>query len=204
MSPKADVSAERKNQITEAAIAVFSRRGFKDATIDDIVAESGLSKGALYWYYKSKDEIIGAILEYFFRREFADLRGLLQAPGSAREHLRQVIQSIIAEIQRMKPLLPIFYEFYALALRNKTVRKALERYFREYLAILTPLIQQGIDRGEFCSVNAEQVALAAGSAIEGTLLLWVLDPKAFRLEPQLEFGMELVLAGLARPGRSTA
>jgi AcrR family transcriptional regulator len=202
MSPKADVSAERKNQITEAAIAVFTRRGFKDATMDDIVAESGLSKGALYWYYKSKDEIIGAILEYFFKREFADLRGLLDAPGSAREHLHRVIESTIAEIKRMKPLLPIFYEFYALALRNKTVRKALQQYFSEYLAILTPLIQQGIDRGEFCSVNAEQVALAAGAAVEGALLLWVLDPKAFQLEAQLRFGMGLVLAGLAAPGPS--
>jgi AcrR family transcriptional regulator len=199
MSPKPDVSIERKNQIVEAAMNVFARHGFKDATMDDIVTESGLSKGALYWYYKSKDELIGAILEYFFKRELADIRTLPDAPGSAHDRLLRMIESTITEIQEMKPLLPIFYEFYTLALRNKGVRKALQQYFREYLATLTPLIQQGIDRGEFRPLDAAQAALTAGAVVEGTLLLWVLDPKSFQLEAQLRAGTELVLAGLEAP-----
>src|SRR5512146_228538 len=102
MSPRPDVSGTRKNQIIESAIAVFARRGLKDATMDDIVAESGLSKGALYWYYKSKDQIIGAIVDYFFNLELADIRALPDAPGSARERLRQFTQLTLAEIKHMK------------------------------------------------------------------------------------------------------
>jgi AcrR family transcriptional regulator len=58
MSPRPDVSEERKSQILEAAIDVFARLGFHQSQMD-----AGLSKGALYLYYKSKDAIIAALLK---------------------------------------------------------------------------------------------------------------------------------------------
>ena len=51
MSPRPDVSEERRNQILEAAMAVFARQGFEQARMDDIAQEVGLSKGALYLYF---------------------------------------------------------------------------------------------------------------------------------------------------------
>ena len=66
MAARRDVSAERKNQILDAAMVVFARSGFHEARMDDIVQESGLSKGTLYWYFKSKEEIITAISERLF------------------------------------------------------------------------------------------------------------------------------------------
>lgn len=51
MSPRPDVSEERKNQILEAAIAVFARLGFQQTRMDDIAEQAGLCKGALYLYY---------------------------------------------------------------------------------------------------------------------------------------------------------
>ena len=62
MSPRRDVSEERKEQILDAAAEVFSRKGFDKARMDDIVEKTGLSKGALYWYFKSKDEIFEALV----------------------------------------------------------------------------------------------------------------------------------------------
>ena len=58
MVARTDLSATRKNQILDAAMTVFARSGFHEARMDDIVQESGLSKGTLYWYFKSKEEII--------------------------------------------------------------------------------------------------------------------------------------------------
>ena len=48
---------ERKEQILNAALLVLVDKGYESSRIDDIVSESGLSKGAIYWYYKSKKEI---------------------------------------------------------------------------------------------------------------------------------------------------
>ena len=49
---------ERKEQILNAALLVLVEKGYESSRIDDIVAKSSLSKGAIYWYYKSKKEII--------------------------------------------------------------------------------------------------------------------------------------------------
>ena len=91
MSPRPDVSEERKNQIIAAATKVFSERGFAEARMDDIVAESGLSKGALYWYFDSKDAIIVAILDRVFDWEAAHLDEILDREASAELKLKRFV-----------------------------------------------------------------------------------------------------------------
>ena len=67
MSPRPDVSEERKDQILDAASEVFAEKGLHESRMDDIVAKSGLSKGALYWYFKSKDDILISIFDRMFK-----------------------------------------------------------------------------------------------------------------------------------------
>jgi len=196
MSPRPDVSQERKAQILEAAMTVFARLGFQKARMDDIVEETGLSKGALYWYFKSKDDIIIAILDSIFQRELADLQSLQDAEGTTEERLLEFTRRAVADFKRFSKLMPLAYEFYALAFRHKTVRQALKRYLRHYLEILTPLLQQGVDRGEFRAVAAHEAAIAAGAIFEGTLLLWVYDPDTVNYEKYMETGIRLLLDGL--------
>ncbi len=83
MSPRPDVSEVRKDQIMNAAEEVFSQKGFSDARMDDIAEETGLSKGTLYLYYKSKDDLIIAILDRIFQREFKAFEDLDLASISA-------------------------------------------------------------------------------------------------------------------------
>ena len=95
MSPKPDVSEERKEQITEAATKVFAEQGFDKARMDDIATEANLSKGTLYLYFKSKDAIIKDLLERLFEREIAGLRVLVDAPYPASEKLRLFAEKMI-------------------------------------------------------------------------------------------------------------
>lgn len=196
MSPRPDVSKERTKQILEAAMKVFSRSGFQQASVDDIVEESGLSKGALYWYFKSKDDIIVGILDHLFAGELSAVRELAQAEGSAEDRMIRFARLTGTEFKNMLRLTPITYEFYSLAFRDKTVQKALRKYFHGYVASLVPLIEQGIDRGEFRKVDPEQTAIAMGAIIEGTLLLWVFDPRMVKLEQQIDSSIRLFLDGL--------
>jgi len=197
MSPRPNVSTERKSQILDAAARVFARLGLDRARMDDIVKESGLSKGALYWYFKSKDDIIVALLVSVFEQELADLRALPEDGGSARERLEAFTEQTIANLKPLVKLMPVLYEFYALALRNKAVRKALKIQFEHYMELMEPLIEQGIQQGEFGPVDVREAAIAAGAIVEGTLLLWVFAPNLVRLDAQLRAGMGLFLDGLS-------
>ena len=198
MSPRPDVSETRIKQIVQAAIKVFTRAGFQQASMDDIVVESGLSKGALYWYFKSKDEIIVAALDYLFAGELIGMRRLANAEGSAEERLMEFARLSIEEVKNMMRITPITYEFYSLAFRNKTVQKSLRKYFQNAIDALVPVIEQGMAQGEFRRVNAREAAITLGAIMEGSLLLWVFDPKMVQLDKQLESGIRLVLDGLKK------
>jgi AcrR family transcriptional regulator len=196
MSPREDVSEERREQILDAATEVFAQKGFDHARMDDIVEETGLSKGALYWYFKSKDDIIFGLLDRLFQLEFRELEGLRQADTSASEALRTFTEVAIKDINRMLRFMPVTYEFLALAFRNKLVQKAIKQYMNNYVSILDPLIQRGIDSGEFKDVNPREVSAAVGAIIEGTMLLWVYDRSLIEPEKNIRAGINLLLQGV--------
>jgi AcrR family transcriptional regulator len=200
MSPRPDVSNERKSQILNAAEDVFTQKGFEEARMDDIAEETGLSKGTLYLYFKSKDDLIIAILDRMFQREFKQLENLDQDVASATEAIWKITDLLTKEILSLLRLVPIVYQFLALAFRNKYVQKALKKYINRYLDILVPIIQRGIDSGEFRQVDAREVAIAMGAMMEGTLLLWVYDKSIVEPEYHIHAGMKLLLEGVqARP-----
>jgi len=196
MSPRPDVRAERKKQILDAAMIVFSRKGFHQARMYDIVRQSGLSKGTIYWYFSSKDEIITTILGDLFEREFSNLGEIQNEGGSASERLLKFMRISLTDLMPMLKHMPLTYEFYAFALREETVRNTLKKYFRSYVELLIPIIQQGIDSGEFRVINAEEAAIVAGAIFEGTILLWVYDPDTVDLGRSMETGFRLFLNGL--------
>jgi AcrR family transcriptional regulator len=196
MSPKNDVTEERKNQILDAAMKTFSEVGFHKARMSDIAETSGLSKGSLYWYFDSKDSIILNLLEKIFEPELKDLRALLTDSRSAEDRLEIYVDRVSNDMQKMLKWLPLIYEFIALAFRQVTVKKAVSRYYQSHLEILVSLIQQGMDSGEFQADSALEASIAIGSIIEGTALLWVYNPSQIDIKYQIKTNIYLLLQGL--------
>ncbi|MBI9046608.1 MAG: TetR/AcrR family transcriptional regulator [Anaerolineaceae bacterium] len=200
MSPKPDVSEERKNQILDSATKVFVEYGFGNARMDDIVAESGLSKGALYWYFKGKDEIISGILNRFASKMFDNMESILDTRGDPLEKLNQITTWTIKELQLMRPLMPLLIDFYSLGLRNKSVRNVIKPMLHRFVSMAVPVIDEGIETGLFTRVDSTEAALTIGAVLEGTLLLWSFDQDIMDMELQLEMGMKLVIRGLMASG----
>lgn len=199
MSPRPDVSEERKQQILDAAEKVFTHKGLDEARMDDIAEGTGLSKGTLYLYFKSKDDLIIAILERIFQHTFDQLETRMGDELSAGEAIRRFAEEAGRDYTSMLRIMPIAYEFLALAFRNKTVQKALKRYFKLYMEVLVPVIQRGIDSGEFRKVNAQEVAIAAGAIFEGIVLLWVYDKSRVDVEHHIQSSIQLLLEGIVAP-----
>ena len=196
MSPKNNVSEERKSQILDAAMETFSELGFHKARMSDIAETSGLSKGSLYWYFDSKDSIILNLLEKFFEPELKDLRALITDSRSAEDRLEVYVDRVSTDMVMMLKWMPLVHDFIALAFRKEQVRKAISRYYKMHLEILLSLIQQGLDAGEFQADNAMEASIAIGSILEGTVLLWVYDPSHIDLKYHIKSNINLLLQGL--------
>jgi AcrR family transcriptional regulator len=196
MSRRPDVSETRRNQILDAATTVFVRLGFQHARMDDIVEESGLSKGTLYWYFKSKEDIINAISRRLFTGELEKLETLLEAEGTVSERLMQLTSYRVAGLKCMSNLIPIIFEFYAVAVHQQWVQQFIGEYFKNFRKLLEALIQQGIVRGEFRPVNATEAAISLASIYEGLTIHWLMDPQTVHWDTLSENSIPLLLDGL--------
>jgi AcrR family transcriptional regulator len=88
MTPRPDVSHERRAQIMAAALACFTRHGYANTAVDDIAAQSGLSKGAIYWYFDSKDELFQAAANSLMERVAGQALEAVMSRETATERLQ--------------------------------------------------------------------------------------------------------------------
>jgi AcrR family transcriptional regulator len=184
MAPRPDVSEDRRNQILDTAEDVFAKHGFDETRMDDLAERSGLSKGAIYWYFKKKDDIIGALLDRVFRRSIAAIRRIAEEQATAGQRLLRIGEQISHDYRAMSRLMPIALEFYAVALRQRSIRKHLAAIYEQLLSILVPLIEEGVRNGEFANRDARRAATIFIGSYEGLGLLWAISPKLvdWRLE----------------------
>jgi len=196
MSPKQDVSDERKSQILDAAMETFTEKGFHKTRMSDIADSSGLSKGSLYWYFDSKDAIILKLIDRVFEYVIKDLTALLNDDRSAEERLYIYTDRSGQDIIKMLKWMPLLYDFLALAHRQEPIKKTIQHYYKKNLDLLITLIQQGIDTGEFLPGNAHEAAYAIGSIIEGTVMLWLYDPEQIDIQDHIKSSTNLLLKGL--------
>jgi AcrR family transcriptional regulator len=196
MSPRSEVAEKRTAQIIEAAIAVFAEKGFDGATMEDIADVVGINKATVYLYFDSKDALIQAIAETIFAQEVADLRAIVDAPGSAAERLAAYYQALIADEAQVLPLMPILYEFYALGLRRADVRAVISSFIKQITHLLSTIILDGIAGGEIAPFDVRKAARAFDALMSGTILHWVYAPDETEINEQLRYGVNLVLEGL--------
>jgi len=185
--------AKRKEQIIRAAISAFARRGLKETSMDDIVKASGLSKGAIYWYYKSKDEIISELIGEFFDPEEIKRMGQMLAKGTAIERINKFIEYSIVEMNKMQRFRPVIQELFVIAFRDQKVKKMTRRDFKAGLTLLQSIIEDGIRKKEFRRVDPYQVTVAIYGIIEGAALFWSLDLIDVDFGIQLREGVNFIL-----------
>ncbi|HEV7129767.1 MAG TPA: TetR/AcrR family transcriptional regulator [Ktedonobacterales bacterium] len=202
--PSEDLSEERQKQILEAAITEFARHGFHATRMEDIARASGLSKGAVYLYYRSKDAIIAALLRTLFAWELRGARAVVEGAGSAAERLLALTHMFADELDRMVVAMPILLEFYAVAFRQSSVREHLGQMYEEFRAPLAQLIQEGIEHGEFRQVEPDAVGLAWIALLEGLTLLWVVNPRGIAWREQADAAVRLLLDGLLAQPKASA
>ncbi|MFP6654595.1 MAG: TetR/AcrR family transcriptional regulator [Myxococcota bacterium] len=161
--------AVRRAQILKAAQACFSRTGFHKTKMDDIVEASGLSKGALYWHFKGKDEIFLALFDQFDREIFSAWDDLSEA--DALETLRIESEIVLSALLGDRSLVEMWNEF----LKHPLARERFAVLYEHSRARLGATIENGIARGEITACDAQHAAAMLTAVIEGLLLQALTD-----------------------------
>jgi len=174
VTPSSVSKEERRAQILQAALTCFARKGYHLTTMDDIVAESGLSKGSLYWHYKSKKDLLLAAMQWYFDRLAADFEATLQQATTPLGMLQAMGDRFTEILAAMEPVFRVFIDFYAETRHDAEVNAALNNTLNPYLDMIENIIRVGIEMGEIKPVHPRQMAIAIMAALDGVGLYQIM------------------------------
>ncbi len=173
-------SEETRAKIMEAAVKLFSNQGYNKASVDDICAEAGISKGAFYHHFKSKQELFLALLDGWL--QIIDQAIEASKDKTAPETFMQMTEAFPYIFGSAGANLPMFLEFWLQASRDKKIWDASIAPYRRYHKYFTSLIKKGVDEGSFVEIDPELASRMIVSTAMGLLLQSLLDPKGAKWE----------------------
>ena len=196
MAPRPTVKAEREEQILEAAMLCFARKGYHVTTMDDIAAELPFSKGLLYYYFKTKRDLFLAILDSWMEESLADWDEEMISDETATVQLQQCLDYGVGLLTRSTDLARVEFEFYAELGRDPTISKTLQSLFAAFRAAIKAILDRGIASGEFRAVNTDTLAAVVFGIFEGLSLQAVVEPDVVNWETIGQELFDMVMHGL--------
>lgn len=138
---------QRRHQILDAAVRVFSRQGFEQTTMQDIIAEVGLSRGGVYFYYPGKDDVFRAILDRLDQQNAEGLQALTLASPDAWSGIEAVLAKMTVSLTGASDaLVAAVYEYFLT--RGRTRWDYLRARKARIFDALLDLIRTGVEKSE--------------------------------------------------------
>ncbi len=190
----------RPHEIADAALALFSERGYAATRLEDVAARAGIGKATLYLYFPAKEDLFRAVLRQKLLPNLTEIEAAVAAsqepaPALLRSFARRLLAVLETDLTAIpKLVLGESGNFPAIA------RMYADEVVARGIALLTGIVERGVARGELRAVDA----LAAIPSLVGpflTMALWkhsLGQHTAIRLDPQtvMETHMDILLLGL--------
>lgn len=169
---------ETRERIIQSAIRVFGQKGFQKASLDEVAADAGLTKGAIYWHFKSKNDLFFAMLDYRFQQDTGPLRGDVDMLISQRKNpdqaMLQMFSTGLYRLTNDPGWSRLFLECLSLG-RQEPVRERLEAFYEQVWAMSSGLTRE-LQANELLnkSIDPEAAAIFWSALFDGLVLAWLI------------------------------
>ena len=195
---KLELQDRRKEQIMSAALSVVVAKGYDQSRMDDIVEKSQLSKGAIYWYYKSKEEVYLSLVDYWFLQYSSGVVDTLQQQESASDQLKTLFDFFIGQFDKNPATFKLLVEFWRLAGLNPDFNAKLQQIYSDFLEYIIEIIKVGVANGEFKNVEPRITALSILINIEGITWFTLFDKSGVEAHEYIDTISNFILNGLKK------
>lgn len=143
-----------REEILAVAMRMFIQQGYHGLAMRQISEAVGVSKAALYYYFKDKEELFLAILNSYLNDMEASIDAIRAKSGSSADHITQFVKSVVRQPAEQRALTRLASQ--EMGQLSAASRKKFDKLYHEkFIGKLTAILQEGMDRGEFQSLNAE-------------------------------------------------
>src|SRR5437764_5362156 len=170
-----------RGKVLDAAGRVFARRGYHDTTLREIAADAGVSKGAVYYNFESKDDLFLALLEARMDERVQNVEAVFEsarADESEAARSGRAARDYVENLKRNRAWIGLFFEFAARAARDDEFRDRFAARFKEFWAGLAEVVErQARERGVELPLPPGDLAVAIDLLGIGFMLPRILDPE---------------------------
>jgi len=182
--------------IIDVASKIFTRFGYRKTTMDEIAQATRKGKSSIYYYFPSKEDIFRAVVE----REATELKkDLKKAVSEVEDPIDQLKTYILFRMHKLKTLT----NFYA-ALKSDSlihlefIEKIRMDYDRREVEVVTDILKEGMEKGEFVIDDPELAAVALVTAMKGLELPLFIKKEHGNIEARLDNLIQFLFYGLVK------
>lgn len=191
---------DTRDRILESAARVFAQKSFQGASLDEVAADAGLTKGAVYWHFKSKSDLFFALLDSRFQTEFDEHLPEALAKESAnadpKAGLKALLGSVLDRVKHDPDWPRLFLEFMGQA-REPEIRERLAGFYAQSWRMSADLItHQHRLRGQTPPADPELMAIFWSALMDGLILAWQLNPERIQLDTLMPRMVDMLWRGL--------
>jgi AcrR family transcriptional regulator len=191
--------AQTRERLLRAAGTVFAERGYDGASLDDVAVAAGLTKGAVYSSFASKEELFYALIRERIRERLELVTKAADGRATVSDITRDTASALGELMSTQAEWSLLFIEFWARAVRDPGLRDELARERRYARGLIASLLQEQAARGGVeLPVPADQLAVAVLALANGIAIEHLADPETVDAST---FGviLGLLLEGLTTP-----
>ena len=193
---KKDKEITRK-KILDAAMDVFSDKGYNDALVDDIAKQSDTSKGAFYFHFPSKKALFQALLTSLVRHLIDDVEQAIEHHHGALNKIEAAIDTVLATFTKHeKATRLLLVEATGL---GKAFDREIHQAHEQFARLIAKHLQAAIDDGSIEPIPVMVTAYAWFGAIYEVLFMTLLSPEHQSLETLVGPLRDLLLKSIAKP-----
>ena len=188
----------RKDQILDAALTVLVQNGYEGSRMDDVVSKSQLSKGAIYWYYKSKKDMYLDLVNFWVIRYSATINHLVENDQAAPDQLKSLFNYFIDQYESDPDPFIALTEFWSMAQKDDDFREKLQKVYSQFLEVLEKIVAKGVKDDDFKKLDIRITAMSIMLNVESINWFTLFDTHGVSARDYIQTISDFILAGLLK------
>src|SRR3954453_14114751 len=166
MSRRAPAVRDTKERVLSAALEVFAERGYQTATVEEIAERAGMTKGAVYYWFRDKEDLASDLQRQVWTQIATEAQRVLDPEANAIDNLKLAFRGYLLSLEDSAQARFFLRDCWAVASLDVAGREQLEMG----VGLVQQLVEQGIRRGDIADVDAETFTrVLLGAFAEATL-----------------------------------
>lgn len=194
--PRLGMQPIRRAQIIEATRECIATKGYNTFSMKDIASAAGVSTGIIHYYFKTKDDLMLAVLNELVKEILQAVDRYVSELGDARAKIEAIIDGSFDFISKNRKYYHVMIDFWAQVNDKRSVKNVLARVYAEYRRRTARIIEQGVAEKVFRRLDPVEAAAVIIALVDGLSIQWIFDPKAMEAPRLRALCREMVLGYL--------